>query len=119
MAQVRLVAADGTPVSAVLPTSSSGSTGFPLSYSGGQLVQVSSADLSKLQWIAPTVPARMVPVIKPVSGLVRIDANDSNGSIGPSKDLPQKYVIIQNPIVQPPQQHQVTGSRWLVGHCGG
>ena len=108
MAQVRLVAADGTPVSAVPLTSSSGSTGFPLSYSGGQLVQVSSADLSKLQWIAPTVPARMVPVIKPVSGLVRIDANDSNGSMGQSKDsLPQKYVIIQNPIVQPPQQHQV------------
>ena len=108
MAQVRLVAADGTPVSAVLPTSSSGSTGFPLTYSGGQLVQVSSADLSKLQWIAPTIPARMVPVIKPVSGLVRIDANDSNGSMGHSKDsLPQKYVIIQNPIVQPSQQHQV------------
>lgn len=107
MAQVRLVAADGMPVSAVLPTSSSGSTGFPLTYSGGQLVQVSSADLSKLQWIAPTVPARMVPVIKPVSGLVRIDANDSNGSLSQTKDgLPQKYVIIQNPIVQSPQ-HQV------------
>ena len=107
------MAADGTPVSAVLPTGSSGSTAFPVSYtSGGQLVQVGS-DLSKYQWIAPTVQGtgRLVPVIKPVtavSGLVRIDSSDSKGSLGQKKsEMPQKYVLIQNPIVPPAQQHQV------------